>query len=219
MSEPPHEIVARGYDVVSEDYANLEGAIEWPRMRWLSKVLAELPAGSRALDLGCGSGIPATREIAKEHDVVGVDVSARQIELARRNVPGAEFIHGDIETVNLPPASFDAVVAFYVLDHLPWESHADVLRRIHGWLKPGGLLLLTVETEDEPGVTAQWLGVDMYFSCFDAETTRRLIREAGFETVTDAVEAQIEGEKEVSYLWVLGRALSAASSAGSRSEK
>lgn len=95
-SEKPPEIVARGYDVVAEDYARLEGAIEWPRMRWLRKVLADLAPGSRVLDLGCGSGIPADREIAKEHDVVGVDVSARQVELARRNVPGAEFIHGDI---------------------------------------------------------------------------------------------------------------------------
>jgi SAM-dependent methyltransferase/dienelactone hydrolase len=201
----PTEIVSLGYDVVAEDYANLEGIVEWPRMRWLRKVLAELRPESRVLDLGCGSGIPATREIARVHDVVGVDVSARRIELARRNVPGAEFIHDDIESLHFPQASFDAVVAFYVLDHLPRESHADVLGRIHGWLKPGGLLLLTVETEDEPGVTSLWLGVDMFFSCFDAGTTRRLIREAGFETLDDAVETQIEGEREVTYLWVLAR--------------
>ena len=201
----PHEIVASGYDVVAEDYAKLEGAVEWPRMRWLHNVLAVLTPGSRVLDIGCGSGIPATREIAKEHDVVGVDVSARQIELARHNVPGAEFVQADIETLDFPQASLDAVVAFYVLDHLPRERHASVLERIHAWLKPGGLLLLTVETEDEPGVTGRWLGVEMFFSCFDADTTRRLIRDAGFETIADAVETQVEGEKEVPYLWVLGR--------------
>jgi hypothetical protein len=75
-------------------------------------------------------------------------------------------------------------------------------------LKPEGLLLLTVETEDEPGVTGQWLGVDMFFSSFDADTTRRLIREAGFEALSEAVEAQLEGQKEVSYLWVLARSMS-----------
>lgn len=74
-------------------------------------------------------------------------------------------------------------------------------------MKPGGLLLLTVETEDEPGVTGQWLGVEMFFSCFDAATTRRLIREAGFESLDDAIETQLEGEKDVQYLWALGRAM------------
>jgi cyclopropane fatty-acyl-phospholipid synthase-like methyltransferase len=208
MSKEPNLIVARGYDVVAEEYVNLEGEVEWPRMRWLHKVLAELPPGSRVLDLGCGSGIPATREIAKEHDVIGVDVSARQVELARRNVPHAQFIHDDIQSLDFPPGSFHAVVAFYVLDHLPRELHATILASIHGWLKPEGLLLLTVETEDEPGVTGQWLGVDMFFSSFDADTTRRLIREAGFEAFSEAVEAQLEGQKEVSYLWVLARRMS-----------
>lgn len=207
MSEEPSQIVARGYDVVAEDYANLEGAVEWPRMRWLHKVLAELSPGSRVLDLGCGSGVPATREIAREHDVIGVDVSARQVELARRNVPRAEFIHDDIPSLDFPAGSFHAVVAFYVLDHLPRELHATILASIHRWLTPEGLLLLTVETEDEPGVTGEWLGVDMFFSCFDADTTRQLIREAGFEALSEAIEAQIEGEKEVSYLWVLARSI------------
>lgn len=91
--------------------------------------------------------------------------------------------------------------------HLPRELHATILASIHGWLKPEGLLLLTVETEDEPGVTGQWLGVDMFFSSFDADTTRRLIREAGFEALSEAIEAQIEGEKEVSYFWVLARSM------------
>jgi hypothetical protein len=90
-TQEPQELVARGYDRAAEQYARLEGETQWPRMRWLGDLLARLPAGSRVLDLGCGSGIPATKTIAERHTAVGVDISARQVELARANVPAAQF--------------------------------------------------------------------------------------------------------------------------------
>lgn len=201
----PNILIAHGYDNVADAYAELEGSVEWPRMRWLRRVLAELSPGSRVLDLGCGSGVPATLAIAQEHDVVGVDVSSRQIGLARHNVPGAEFIQSDIQSLDFPPDSFDAVVAFYVLDHVPRELHAEVLASIQRWLKPEGLLLLTVETDDNPGELRRWLGVDMYFSSFDADGSRRLVEQAGLQVLADAIETQIEGTKEVPFLWVLAR--------------
>ena len=71
----PQDLVAHGYDKVAGRYAALEGPLEWPRIRWLRRVLAHLAPGSRVLDVGCGSGMPATREIAQEHDMLGVDVS------------------------------------------------------------------------------------------------------------------------------------------------
>jgi cyclopropane fatty-acyl-phospholipid synthase-like methyltransferase len=204
-TQEPHELVARGYDRAAEQYARLEGAIEWPRMRWLRDLLARLPAGSRVLDLGCGSGIPATQAIAEHHTAVGVDVSARQVELARANVPAAEFRRADILDLEFPPESFDAVVAFYTLDHIPREQLPSLLTRLGHWLRPGGFLLFTAEVDDQPGIVGQWLGVPMFFSSFDAATTRQLVQETGFEILRAEIEAQLEGDREVSYLWVLAR--------------
>ena len=45
----------------------------------------------------------------------------------------------------------------------------------------------------------------MFLSHFDAETTLAFAREAGFEVVRQAVEAQLEGDREIAYLWVLAR--------------
>jgi SAM-dependent methyltransferase len=204
-TQDPQEIVARGYDRVAEQYARLEAGVEWPRMRWLRDLLARLPAGSRVLDLGCGSGVPATQAIARHHTAVGVDVSARQVELAWANVPGAEFRRADVLELEFPPGSFDAVVAFYTLDHIPREQLPVLLARIGTWLRAGGFLLFTAEVQDQPGIVGQWLGVPMFFSCFDAATTRRLVEAAGFELLRDGIEAQLEGDHEVSYLWVLAR--------------
>lgn len=56
-----------------------------------------------------------------------------------------------------------------------------------------------------PEAVAQWLGVDMHFSMFDANTTRRLVREAGFTIERTAIEGQIEGQVEIPYTWILAR--------------
>jgi SAM-dependent methyltransferase len=195
-----------GYDLVARRYAELEaGDGPWPRMRWLQEVIDRLPHGSPVLDLGCGSGVPAAAEIAKRHSVTGVDISATQIALARQNVAGGDFVCADAAEVDFPAESFEAVVSFYSFDHLPRHEHQGVFDRIHRWLRPGGLFLLSTEDADEPGVVSQWLGAEMYFSMFDAPTTRRLVEEAGFVVERTAIEVQIEQGIQIPYSWILAR--------------
>ena len=45
----------------------------------------------------------------------------------------------------------------------------------------------------------------MFFSGYDAETNRRLVREAGFELLADELVFMREPESEVAFLWVLAR--------------
>jgi hypothetical protein len=45
----------------------------------------------------------------------------------------------------------------------------------------------------------------MFISCFDPETMRRLVEEAGFELLETAIETQVEGGQEVPYLWLFAR--------------
>jgi ubiquinone/menaquinone biosynthesis C-methylase UbiE len=201
----PKRVVEQGYDRVAREYARLDDAADWPRMRWLQKLLNRLQPGASVLDLGCGSGEPADVEIAKEHHVTGVDISETQITLARQNVPAGTFLHGDAGSVEFPAGSFDAVISFYTLEHIPRAEHAALLERIAEWLRPGGLLLISMEAGDYDDVTGEWLGVPMFLSCFDPETTQRLVAEAGFELLESLIETQLEQHSEVPYLWVLAR--------------
>lgn len=201
----PKRVVEQGYDRVAHEYARLEDAAGWPRMRWLRKLLDRLQPGASVLDLGCGSGEPADVEIAKAHLVTGVDISETQIALARRNVPAGTFLHGDAGSVEFGAGSFDAAVSFYTLEHIPRAEHAALLGRIAKWLRPGGLLLISMEAGDYDDVVGEWLGVPMFLSCFDPETTRRLVVEAGFELLESAIETQREQQSDVPYLWVLAR--------------
>ena len=201
----PRKIVESGYDSVAGRYAELEPPEhEWPRMRWLRDLLGRVRPGERVLDVGCGNGIPATREIALAHQAVGVDISAAQIARARENVPDAEFVHSDLAEIEFEQA-FAAIASFYVIEHLPRDEHAEIFGRFHRWLAPGGHLLFTIEPDDEPGIVGDWLDTPMYFSQHDAETTLALVRAAGFEVLRAEVETQVEGDREVAYLWVLAR--------------
>jgi ubiquinone/menaquinone biosynthesis C-methylase UbiE len=202
-SHDPKRVVESGYDKVAHDYARLQGEAEWPRMRWLRRLLSELEPGSSVLDLGCGSGDPADIEIAREHQVTGVDISQAQINLACHNIPAGHFVHGDAGSVEFPAASFDAVVSFYTLEHIPREEHETILRRIHHWLRPGGLLLISLEAGEAEGVISRWWGVPMYFSCFDPETVEQLVNKAGFEIIETGIETQVEQGTVIPYLWLL----------------
>ena len=80
---------------------------------------------------------------ARRFAVTGVDVSERQVQLARENVPEATLIRTSMTAVEFPPEAFDAVVAFHSIIHVPRAEQPLLVRRIHGWLRPGGAFLAT----------------------------------------------------------------------------
>ncbi len=144
MGEGPRRIVADGYDRIAERY------LEWigrqpsaARLEALEWLLGELHDGSDLLELGCGAGIPMTARMAERHHVTGIDISPRQIALARHNVPAARFEVGDMTEVLFADRSFDAVVSFYALTHVPRGEHGPLLGRVARWLRPGGLFFAT----------------------------------------------------------------------------
>jgi cyclopropane fatty-acyl-phospholipid synthase-like methyltransferase len=201
----PKQVVAHGYDQVADAYAQLEHEARWPRMRWLEKLLAVLPSGASVLDLGCGSGDPADVALARQHQVTGIDISETQIIKARQNVPSGTFLHADLGAISFPPASFDAVVSFYTLEHLPREEHAAIFGRIATWLRSGGYLLLGTEAAESAGSVGTWLGVPMFFSSYDPDTVLQMISTAGLVILETAMEYQMEQQHEISYLWILAR--------------
>jgi SAM-dependent methyltransferase len=201
----PKRIVADGYDQIAERYADWSAqSFDDPRHRYTDLVLDRLPAGAAVLELGCGAGLPTTARLAERFAVTGVDLSARQIELARRNVPRAAFVQADMAKLDLPPASFDAVVAFYAITHVPRDEHRALLASISRWLRPGGLLVATMGARSSPDtVERDWLGAPMFFSHFGARANERLVREAGLRPVSARIESTDEEGVPVLFLWVV----------------
>ncbi|HEU5422031.1 MAG TPA: class I SAM-dependent methyltransferase [Nitrolancea sp.] len=206
--DDPKRVIAGGYDRLSERYVEWAGgSVRDPaRPRYLDLLERALPAGAVVLDLGCATGALATARLARRFRVTGVDLSPRQIELARAAIPQARFICADMANVRFPPASFDAVTSFYALNHLPRQELAPLLASIAAWLRPSGLFVASFPAGNSPGnVEPNWLGVPMYFSGFDAETNVRLVEETGLRIEQATVETIEEDGRPVQFLWVVAR--------------
>jgi trans-aconitate methyltransferase len=101
----------------------------------------------RALDFGCGVG-RLTRALARRFDeAVGIDVSERMLEHARRlnaDAPNVTFASSD----EPPPEPFDLVVANLVLQHLPSKALARAyIGRLIKATRPDGLLVFQLPTK------------------------------------------------------------------------
>jgi SAM-dependent methyltransferase len=198
-------IVAEGYDALGGAYGAWAARVVDPRERMLEAFMGPLPPGARVLDLGCGPGMPSTKTLAARFAVTGIDISAAQVEAARRNVPGASFIHADATRVDVAAESVDGVTALYVIPHVPREEHGALFRRICQWLVPGGRLLAVLGSTDSPDWIGEWLGQPMFFSSHAADVNRRLLAAAGLEVLVDEIVETEEPEGSVPFQWVIAR--------------
>jgi ubiquinone/menaquinone biosynthesis C-methylase UbiE len=98
-------------------------------------------AGSRVLDVATGPGQVAVRAVARGATVLGIDLSPVMVELARRLHPGIEFRQGDAHQLPLDDASFDAVVANFLIPHL--ADHERAVAELARVTAPGGRIALS----------------------------------------------------------------------------
>jgi 2-polyprenyl-6-hydroxyphenyl methylase / 3-demethylubiquinone-9 3-methyltransferase len=111
------------------------------RNPWIAEQLAQAfgDRPCRVLDLGCGAGFLANDLAARGHDVVGVDDTPENLEVARAHDPTgrARYVLGDVTRLDVPEASFDAAFALDLLEHV--EDPERVIAEASRALAPGGL--------------------------------------------------------------------------------
>ncbi|ANN18085.1 methyltransferase [Amycolatopsis orientalis] len=157
--------------------------------RALRHLLGALPPSSRVLDIGSGTGRPVAEELAAAgHRVTGLDVSSVMIDLARRQVPAASFVHIDVRDWASPPESWEAVCAFFPFLQMPRRDTEAVLADIARWLVPGGLFALVTVPRDVEDVPVEFFGHTFHETSFAPEDLVRRVEAAGLEVTGTASE-------------------------------
>ena len=177
------EIVKNGYNKIADRYLS-ERTTDSEDVRLLDDFIEMLSPGARVLDAGCGAGIPITRLLAEKLDVIGVDFSASQIELAKQNVPNAKFLCEDLTDIHFPEDFCDGLCSYYAIIHIPREEHRALLEDFHRMLNTGGIALLCLGAENLiDDIDENFLGTRMYWSHFDSGTYRKMMQEIGFTII------------------------------------
>jgi 2-polyprenyl-3-methyl-5-hydroxy-6-metoxy-1,4-benzoquinol methylase len=164
-----------------ERYAEITDGIYRP---WLTQAVAAAgPAGpgSRAVDLGCGSGRFEDLLAARFGSVLAVDVSARELEIARRRRGRDNVGYQRRSMLDVTPETdgrFDLVFSVDSIFHL--RDHETVLPHIRELVAPGGWAVL-VDIVSPPGGPARTPLMHRWYGVADAGRTllrRRSVRDA-----------------------------------------
>lgn len=109
-----------------------------------------VPKKGRIMDLGCGYGFFANLLglASPEREVLGVELSAKKLQYADKELKNVRFINGDITRLKLKDC--DAVILFHVLHHLhSYAQQQRLLKEAYNKLKKGGALII-VEIDSRP---------------------------------------------------------------------
>ena len=146
-------------------------------------MLAELPFdGASVLELGCGKA-EKTRLLAetgrlKEIVALEVDDIQHRRNLQISDLPKVQFRRGGAEAIPAADSSFDIVLMFKSLHHVPMEHMDAALGEIARVLKPGGLAWIS-----EPVFAGE---LNEVFRLFHDE---KIVREAAFAAIRKAIDA------------------------------
>lgn len=181
---------ASTYDREQNPLISLEAEVVRP-------MLDRYPPGI-ALDAACGTGRWAAYLSERGHTVRGVDQSPQMLEVARRRLPGVEFIQADLEALEVPDESIDLVVCALAMTHLAelrptFREFARVLRprgaavisNIHHLSLPlGGVVqMLTSAGEPIQLPATLFLPTDYIMAALEAGFQLRACSEVGWPDI------------------------------------
>jgi SAM-dependent methyltransferase len=190
----PKRIVKSAYDKIGSDYQATR-RIDSQDILNLHLLTDRLTKGTSVLDAGCGSGFPVSQILAENFQVTGVDFSTKQTHRAKAGLSKSTFVCADLANLPFHDSTFDAIVSFYALIHIPREEHQQLIMNFHRILKPKGLAFLCMGAGDLPPETAEYLGAKMFWSHYDRKTNLEILERSHFavfwsDIVVDPIDSK-----------------------------
>lgn len=153
----------------------------------IQKFVGLLPKVASILDLGCGNGRDADWLTAQGYEVTMIDLSPEMLTYAKRRVPRAAVIQGDMLEMHFEQGSFAGVWANTSLLHLTKEEIQVVMKKLWEMLKSGGVFMASFKEGDGE----QYMEEDKYgiktrrfYTTLHRDELEGLAKEAGFRNIT-----------------------------------
>ncbi|KKR49117.1 MAG: hypothetical protein UT86_C0001G0089 [Candidatus Magasanikbacteria bacterium GW2011_GWC2_40_17] len=140
--------VEKDYNIIAKEWSLTRSR---PRAYQIA-MTKRIKKGDKVLDLGCGNAVLYEILAGKSIDYVGLDVSSKLLNLAKKNISSvkkngerARLIKGDIVDLPFSKNQFDWVLSLAVLHHIPSrELQKKSAEEIYKILKPGGRIVISV---------------------------------------------------------------------------
>lgn len=176
------------YDLIAEQWTKARRALPFREKSYVDQLIKFTMPGAHILDLGCGMALLIARYLLdRGYRMTGVDSSPEMLRLAREHCPEAEYILGDMVTVELT-GRYQGMVAWDSIFFIPRMHHTGLFQAMHRWLEPNAPVLLSLGGSDAGDFIAPMFGVDFSYSGHSPEVSLRLLREAGFEILLSEID-------------------------------
>ncbi|MEK6938388.1 MAG: class I SAM-dependent methyltransferase [Nanoarchaeota archaeon] len=188
MARTIKDMLVRTYDQTVKEYVCHE--FNNPAMeKHYQKFLSFIPKKSKILDVGCGPGQASKKFTDKGHEVIGIDLSEKMIDFAKKKVTSANFYVMDVENITLKN-KFDAIWAAFILIHIPRKRHLAILKKFFDLLKPRGVLYLgLLEGKGEKIIPEPYnRRYKQYFVWVSKEETKDNLSKVGFNILEYSTE-------------------------------
>ena len=194
------------YDHISKAYAD---KFSEPSDN-IDDFLKLVPKHGKILDAGCGPGTDSAYMDARGFKVVGVDLSAKMLGLAKKKSPNIHFQQADIRKLKFDPDSFDGILASYSLIHVPKKKISQTIKSFHKILKPAGIICIGVQEEKSKEIfITEPLKPDekIFVNVISADELRRLLDASGFKVLKKFMRTHEKEELEFNKFVVIAKKL------------
>lgn len=139
--------------------------------------------GGKILDAGCGPGVDVAYIASKGFDVIGIDLSEKMLEIAKRKNPRIYFQKADIRKLNFKPNTFDGIIASFSLIHIPKKDVNKTVDNFYKLLKPRGVIYIGIqEGKSQEIFLTEPLKPDekIFLNIISAKEIKEILTKAGF---------------------------------------
>lgn len=145
--------------------------------------LITLMVGNELLEIGSGPGRDARIFVDKGLHVTGLDLSSSLVEIARKDVPEASFVVGDVLEMPYFDATYDGIWTCATLHHLKKEDLPIALNEMFRVLKPGAPAFISVKGGEGEHFKQdlEFEGRERFFSFYKQDEFEKFLTDAHFE--------------------------------------